>query len=236
MTIDGTIAGATDGGRPTTRGGASRGAPDWRFLLGRMHLQVTCGDPAEALELVAEVGRLGLALGRMPDVDLRSPVVHLIVGDPAVGAVTDADLRLCRAVGDLVARWGLVPEHPALTVLEVAVDVLDASAVVGFWRAVTGYVDDGPMALRDPRRVGASIWFQQMDVPRRQRNRIHLDVTVAHDEAPARLAAALAAGGVLVSDAAAPRFWVLADVEGNEACLCTWQGRDELEAAAAVAS
>jgi len=37
---------------------------------------------------------------------------------------------------------------------------------------------------------------------------------------------ALAAGGRLVSDAAAPAFWVLADAEGNEACICTWQGRD----------
>ena len=24
----------------------------------------------------------------------------------------------------------------------------------------------------------------------------------------------------------APAFWVLADPEGNEACVCTWQGRD----------
>jgi len=22
-------------------------------------------------------------------------------------------------------------------------------------------------------------------------------------------------------------FWVLADAEGNEACVCTWTGRDE---------
>lgn len=38
--------------------------------------------------------------------------------------------------------------------------------------------------------------------------------------------AALAAGGRLLSDRVAPRFWVLADAEGNEACICTWQGRD----------
>ena len=38
--------------------------------------------------------------------------------------------------------------------------------------------------------------------------------------------AAVAAGGTLVSDAAAPAFWVLADPQGNKACLTTWQGRD----------
>ncbi len=27
--------------------------------------------------------------------------------------------------------------------------------------------------------------------------------------------------------ASAPAFWVLADAEGNEACIATWQGRDD---------
>jgi len=44
--------------------------------------------------------------------------------------------------------------------------------------------------------------------------------------AEARMAAALAAGGTLVNAAYARAFWVLADAEGNEACICTWQGRD----------
>jgi 4a-hydroxytetrahydrobiopterin dehydratase len=70
------------------------------------------------------------------------------------------------------------------------------------------------------------IWFQQMDEPRQQRNRIHFDVSVPHDQAQERIAAALAAGGTLVSDEQAPAFWILADAEGNEACITTWQGRD----------
>ena len=47
----------------------------------------------------------------------------------------------------------------------------------------------------------------------------------AHDQAEARVAAAIAAGGHLVSDERAPAFWVLADAEGNEVCVCTWQAR-----------
>ena len=78
----------------------------------------------------------------------------------------------------------------------------------------------------DPFGRGPAIWFQQMDSPRPQRNRIHLDIDVPHDAAAARIEAALAAGGTLLSDHAAPAFWVLADAEGNEACICTWQGRD----------
>ena len=47
-----------------------------------------------------------------------------------------------------------------------------------------------------------------------------------HDVAPDRIEAALAAGGTLVSDARAPAFVVLADPEGNQACVCTTLGRD----------
>ena len=66
-----------------------------------------------------------------------------------------------------------------------------------------------------------------MDAARPQRNRIHFDVVVPHDEACRRIEAARAAGGTLVYDAEAPAFWVLADPEGNEACVCTWQARDD---------
>jgi 4a-hydroxytetrahydrobiopterin dehydratase len=116
--------------------------------------------------------------------------------------------------------------------LELAIDALDIAAVLPFWRAVLGYSDepapDGPpSAIVDPAGQLPAVWFQQMDAPRPQRNRIHFDVTVAHDEAEPRVRAALAAGGVLVSNSAAPSFWVLADAEGNEACVCTWLGRDE---------
>ena len=114
--------------------------------------------------------------------------------------------------------------------MEIAIDALDIDAVRPFWQAVTGYVEHrvrpgGPIELVDPGRRGPSIWFQQMDAPRPQRNRVHLDVTVAHDVAEARVDAALAAGGRLVDDSHARAFWVLADVEGNEACVSTWLDR-----------
>ena len=69
-----------------------------------------------------------------------------------------------------------------------------------------------------------------MHYPRPQRNRVHLDVTVPHDETGLRVSAALAAGGRLVSDARARRFWVLSDAEGNECCICTWLDRDPVDA------
>jgi len=61
-----------------------------------------------------------------------------------------------------------------------------------------------------------------MDAPRPQRNRIHIDVYVPHDQAETRVAAALAAGGHIVSDENAPEWWTLADSEGNEVDVAPW--------------
>jgi 4a-hydroxytetrahydrobiopterin dehydratase len=100
-----------------------------------------------------------------------------------------------------------------------------------FWQTVLGYVPEHAAegepvtALIDPEGMGPAIWFQQMEQPRAERNRIHLDVVVPHDVAEQRVEDAVAAGGTLVSDARAKAFWVLADAEGNEACICTWQDR-----------
>ena len=111
--------------------------------------------------------------------------------------------------------------------LEIAVDALHIAAVRPFWRALLDYVDEPQgVGLVDPRGQSPALWFQQMDAPRPQRNRIPIDVAVAHDQAASRIAAALAAGGTLVSAAEAPAFWMLADAEGNEACVTTWQGRE----------
>ncbi len=65
-----------------------------------------------------------------------------------------------------------------------------------------------------------------MDAPRPQRNRIHVDICVPHDQAEARVAAALAAGGHVVYDKGAPTWWTLADAEGNEVDIATMLGRD----------
>jgi len=68
-----------------------------------------------------------------------------------------------------------------------------------------------------------------MDAPRAQRSRARSDTTVAHDKAEARVRASLDAGGRLIGDSFARSFWVLADAEGNEVCVCTWTDRDERE-------
>lgn len=55
---------------------------------------------------------------------------------------------------------------------------------------------------------------------------IHIDIYVPHDQAEARVAAAIAAGGHVVSDENAPGWWTLADAEGNEVDVASWPDRD----------
>ena len=189
------------------------GLGDWRLLLRRLEATFRAGSLVEAAGFVQQV-----AAGTEADLDLRPPGLVRVV-------LPAADVGSAEAISRLAADAGLASEPLAAMATEVAIDAMDIRSVLPFWRAVLGYVDDGEDAIADPLRIGPTYWFQQMDERRPQRNRIHLDVTVPHDVAEARIAAALAAGGTLVSDRAAKAFWILADPEGNEACICTWQDR-----------
>ena len=70
-----------------------------------------------------------------------------------------------------------------------------------FWHAVLGYAVRGEKVLLDAHRQGPTFWFQQMESPRTGRNRFHIDIYLPHDQVQARIDAALAAGGRIVSDA-----------------------------------
>jgi 4a-hydroxytetrahydrobiopterin dehydratase len=208
--------------------------PDWRVVLGRIEADFLAPSFDAAATFVGRVADAAEAAGHHPDLDLRYPGrVHVTLTTHATHSLTDSDVGLARVISGLAERVGLVSEPWRGLGVEVAIDALDIDAVRPFWKAVLGYEDDPPstvdgqvLALVDPLRIGPAFWFQQMDAPRSQRNRIHIDVAVPHDVAESRVAAAIAAGGHLVSDDRARAFWVLADAEENEACICTWQDRD----------
>ena len=203
-----------------------------RVVLGRLHSTVATGDFGRGAELVGRIAAVADRLEHHPDVDLRFPTVHVASSTHEVGGLTARDVDLANELSAVFDDLGLSAAPGAPQELEIAIDAVDIPAVLPFWQAVLDYrverppAPDAVPALVDPAGIGPAVWFQQMDAPRPQRNRIHLDVSVPHDVAPARVEAALAAGGRLVSDLSAPAFWVLADAEGNEACVSTWQGRE----------
>jgi pterin-4a-carbinolamine dehydratase len=211
----------------------------WRFLLGALRTSVPVGSLARAVGLAADaVAVCGDDADRHLRVDARPDRVVLTLQSSERAAVTTRDVELALRISATADRSRLLAEPEigtgaprSVQILEIAIDALDIAGIRAFWKAVLGYTDEagaeGPEdPLVDPVGQGPAIWFQQMDRARPQRNRIHFDICVPHDEASRRVETALAAGGRLVSATRAPAFWVLADLEGNEACVTTWQGRD----------
>ncbi len=201
-------------------------------MLGAIYAEVPVPSLAQASQVAALAVQAAGDVGQGHlNVDIRPRCAVLRLQSVEQWAVSGVDIDLAQTISAELTGLGLTLVPGSVQALEIAIGARDIQAVRPFWRAVTGYVDEpGPSDLADglidPSGRGPAIWFQQMDAPRPQRNRIHLDIDVPHDVAPARIEAALAAGGRLLSDARAPAFWVLADQEGNEACICTWQGRD----------
>jgi 4a-hydroxytetrahydrobiopterin dehydratase len=202
------------------------GVGDWRVLFGQATAYFRTGSFAKGVALVDAIGRLADAANHHPAVDLRYGGVTVRVMTHEIGGLSDRDIALARQVSATARELDVTADPTGVQDVSVAIDALVRADVMPFWRAVLGYRDEGDEDLVDPRGRGPGFWFQQMDEPREQRNRIHIDIAVPHDQAEQRVAAAIAAGGRLVTDRFAPAWWVLADAEGNEACIATWMGRD----------
>jgi 4a-hydroxytetrahydrobiopterin dehydratase len=204
---------------------ALEGLGDWRFLLGAIAADFRAGSFPAAASLVSAVAEAAEAANHHPDFDVRYPDrVRVVLTTHAAGAVTMHDVELARKISTLALRVGATAEPASPQSVEIAIDTMDADRIRPFWAAVLGYRDQNGY-LVDPLRIGPPIWFQQMETPRTDRDRFHIDISVPDDIAEARIAAALAAGGRLVTDRFARAWWVLADTDGNEACVCTWQDR-----------
>ncbi|WP_132286508.1 VOC family protein [Kribbella sp. VKM Ac-2568] len=192
---------------------------DWRSLYHVASGHFRTGSLAKGIAFVDEIGRLaGGAEQEYLSVDLRSAGVTVSLGR--------RDIALARRISAAAKELDIPADPTAVQLVNVTLDALVGADVLPFWRALLGYRQIGDDYLFDPLRRGPGFGLQQMNAARPQRNRMHLDVAVPHDQAEARISAALAAGGHLVSDAHAPMWWVLADAEGNEACVATWVGRE----------
>lgn len=205
------------------------GASDWRVMLTAAVHYPTTSFPQGA-ELLETVAALADDAGLPLMIDLRYSGVTVDSGKDQNEAAGFSDLA--RAVQSAARGLGLLADSRQVRDFQIGIDALDIEPVKGFWRAALGYVDDprpGLHDLYDPRRLNPPVFFQQMDEPREQRNRIHVDLFVPADLAEARVSAAVAAGGRVVRDAEAPAWWTLADPEGNELDIAVSVGRAERE-------
>jgi 4a-hydroxytetrahydrobiopterin dehydratase len=193
-------------------------------LDGCLHATFGTSDFASALELVNRIGEVAESMNHHPDVRLGYGTVSLTLTSHDAGGVTIRDLDLAARVQQIADSHGATARPGQPTRYDIAIDCTDVDAVRPFWRVGLGYtevVGDDGVELVDPNGLAPKVWFQNMEIARTDRNRIHLDVYVPSDDAEDRVAAVLEAGGMLLTDEHAPDWWVLADVEGNELCVCT---------------
>ena len=204
------------------------GLDGWRYVLNKLVVRFETGDFNTGAALVGKIAEAADEADHHPDVDLRYPHLTVTLMSHDVQAITARDIRLARRISELASEAGVGTAAHAPDVLEIALDTPDHGRLKPFYAALLGYEPNPKydVDLRDGADRNPSMWFQSTDSSADDRQRWHVDVSVPHDDAEARLQAVLDAGGTLVSDERAPAFWVVADPDGNRSCICTWQGRD----------
>ena len=207
---------------------ADAGLDGWAYLLGGLQTRIHTENFATGLSVVDAIGAAAEEMNHHPDLNLRYTHVDVRLTSHDERGVTDRDIRLARAVSSIAAAAGVRLDSSGVSRLELALDTPASESIVPFWAAVLATEHlSGPDfgdELRDPADGLPTVWFQESG-SEEPRQRWHLDLWVDPAQVQPRIDAALAAGGTLVSDAEAPSFWVLADPQGNRACLCTWQDR-----------
>ena len=193
----------------------------WRVLAYAAATHFRTGSLVEASELAESVCELAEGSDAGPDLNLRSEGVTVRIRVNERGQLTEDHAILAAEISTAARELRADVDVSGLKEFQIAIDAIAIPDVMPFWQAVLGYEHVADFLI-DPGFEGPTIWFQQMDAPRPQRNRIHIDLYVPQDQAHGRIDAALAAGGRVVYDADAPEWWTLADPEGNEVDVAPW--------------
>lgn len=209
----------------------SEGVEDWRVVgdgACTFYRTESFGASARLVQAISEMAGID---DHRPDLDVRKDgvTVRLITYTDDWYGTSQRDVETARRISAVARKLGLRADPSVVQSILFTIDARVSEKVMPFWRAVLGYenrVDNPAEDLTDPRGRGPAIWFQKTDEPPLNDFRIHVDVWVPYDQVQARIAAALAAGGRLVTDKYAPRWWTLADPEGNVCDVATTTSRD----------
>jgi 4a-hydroxytetrahydrobiopterin dehydratase len=200
---------------------AAEGVDDWVVLHGGAAAVFRVPSLRDAARLAEEVAQV-------PGLE-ESGALLTVAGDRLTVRLTrgvfrleEQHVELARAVSALARAHGAAGDRAAVQEVQLAVAARPDALDVGFWRAVLGYAPLAEDNAVDPLGHGSTVWMQELDPARPLRHAMHVDVSVAREQAEARVAAALEAGGRIVHDADAPSAWILADRAGNRVCVAAW--------------
>lgn len=198
------------------------GVDDWRVLFWGAYAFYRTTSFADGARFVAAIAEVAGELGHFPDVDLRPEGVTVRTFSRKDGALNERDVELARRVSVAAQEIGLEPDPSELKYVGIAV-AQDADADVRpFWAAALGYEYLGEEDAIDANRRNPHVWFHTLEPTKPGRGRIHIDVSVPADQAEARVAAALAAGGRIADDSHAPEWWSLASPENHGVDIAGW--------------
>lgn len=221
------------------------GLADWRKLGQGLHARFAIADFDAGTRFLSAIAEAGDASGHHPEVRMGAGYLDLkLVSNDAVYRddtgtehqvdwVTQKDVDLARQISEIAAEQSISADPGSIVAIELALDTANSAHLAPVWSALlTG--DDAAQGrgtigddVRDVTSRVPILWFQDTDPHPTPRQRFHIDVQVPYDVAEQRIAAAVAAGAVIVDDSRAPLTTVLADPEGNKACVGTFQPAPE---------
>jgi 4a-hydroxytetrahydrobiopterin dehydratase len=208
---------------------------DWRKLAQGLHARFVVADFRSGARLLAAIGDAveghGDHLRAMVGhgfLDLKLITLDAVYRDHdgnehVIEWVTERDVELARRISEVATQHGARPDPAGITNVELALDTAHEEKLAPFWSALlTGGQEArgrGTIGndVRDAEGRVPYLWFQETEDHETPRQRFHLDVFVPGEHAQQRIAAALDAGGVVVSEE--DGFTVLADPDGNKACV-----------------
>jgi 4a-hydroxytetrahydrobiopterin dehydratase len=198
---------------------AAEGIDDWVVLHGGATAAFRVGSMADA-------ARLAQAIAEVPEVADVGAV--LTIAGPRLTVRITRDMwqleahhaDLARAISAVARSAHATPEPETAQEVQLAIAAKPDQVDLGFWRAVLGYAAMAPDNGVDPLAHGSTVWLQELDAAKPLRHAMHVDVSVAKEQAPRRLAAALDAGGRIVAES--PEHWTLSDRAGNRVCIAVW--------------
>ena len=198
---------------------AADGVDDWAVLHGGATAAFRVGSLGVA-------GRLAEAIAAVPGLEAAGAVLTIGGSRLTVRLTRDMwqlethHIELARAVSGVARTNGATPDRASIQEVQLAIAAKADAIDKPFWAAVLGYSPLADDNVVDPLGHSSTVWMQELDEAKPLKHAMHVDVSVARDHARARLDAALAAGGRIVTES--NEHWTLSDRAGNRVCIAVW--------------
>jgi 4a-hydroxytetrahydrobiopterin dehydratase len=179
----------------------------------------------ESMVAAAELAR---AVASLEGLDDGAAILTVTSGQLAVRLtrglffMEERHVALARAISATARRLGAAGDRAAVQEVQLAIAARVDEQDLPFWRTVLGYAPLAGDNAVDPLGHASTIWVQDLDPRKPLRHAMHIDVSLAQEQAERRMRAAVEAGGRVVDESNAPGSWILADRAGNKVCIAAW--------------